>query len=359
MPQLDSARIVNTPTAEYIQDTDEELAKKFDQERKAADDIVWSKIVEHAQERQSGSMIRYHSFKKKPVTVAQARKNMMVYLKNMANYKMKYFKGMSSDQMRPIFGEEYRKVQTLFKKDSKVSKSEKKRVAEEALLQESFKKFKGHTWMAFGGNTRDLGSFGKETDKTTTLHQILEEVVHTECGDGDEASMSDRRCFEALDRTLRDLMNTPKVLFGGKIVILGGDQSQCWSLLPSPSPTYGEISEFALLGPCMSEAEQEKSQLFAKWLLSVGDGELGEPDEQDDGDTSWVTIPSEYRVTADETRMLELIDFIYDQETLKTPTTGTLQEKAIVCPKNDTADITNAKKFVSNRRSKKNISEQR
>ncbi|GJZ95223.1 hypothetical protein Tco_0667426, partial [Tanacetum coccineum] len=40
------------------------------------------------------------------------------------------------------------------------------------------------TWMAFGGNTRDLGSFGEETDKTTTLHQILEEVVHTECGDG-------------------------------------------------------------------------------------------------------------------------------------------------------------------------------
>ncbi|GKE84264.1 hypothetical protein Tco_1558006 [Tanacetum coccineum] len=40
------------------------------------------------------------------------------------------------------------------------------------------------TWMAFGENTRDLGSFGEEMDKTTTLHQILEEVVHTECGDG-------------------------------------------------------------------------------------------------------------------------------------------------------------------------------
>ncbi|GJV48058.1 hypothetical protein Tco_1438270 [Tanacetum coccineum] len=27
------------------------------------------------------------------------------------------------------------------------------------------------TWMTFGGNTRDLGSFGEETDKITTLHQ--------------------------------------------------------------------------------------------------------------------------------------------------------------------------------------------
>ncbi|GJY24174.1 hypothetical protein Tco_0397832 [Tanacetum coccineum] len=48
------------------------------------------------------------------------------------------------------------------------------------------------TWMAFGGNTRDLGSFGQETDKTTTLHLILEEVVHTEYGD-DIASFKRRR----------------------------------------------------------------------------------------------------------------------------------------------------------------------
>ncbi|GKD53939.1 hypothetical protein Tco_1287326, partial [Tanacetum coccineum] len=118
------------------------LQKQFDQERKAVDDIDWSKIVEQAQERQSRSMIRYQALKKKPVTVAQARKNMMVYLKNMANYKMKYLKGMSYDQIRPIFEEEYRKVQTLLKKDSEVSKLEKKRVAEEALLQESFKKLR-------------------------------------------------------------------------------------------------------------------------------------------------------------------------------------------------------------------------
>ncbi|GKB14056.1 hypothetical protein Tco_0847979, partial [Tanacetum coccineum] len=28
-------------------------------------------------------------------------------------------------------------------------------------------------WTAFGGNTRDLGSFGEETDKTIDLHQHL------------------------------------------------------------------------------------------------------------------------------------------------------------------------------------------
>ncbi|GJS98300.1 hypothetical protein Tco_0819470 [Tanacetum coccineum] len=40
------------------------------------------------------------------------------------------------------------------------------------------------TWMAFGGNTRDLGSFGEEIDEITDLHQILEEVLLTERGGG-------------------------------------------------------------------------------------------------------------------------------------------------------------------------------
>nr|GEV38290.1 hypothetical protein [Tanacetum cinerariifolium] len=40
------------------------------------------------------------------------------------------------------------------------------------------------TWMAFGGNTHDLGSFGEETDEITDLHQILEELLHTEREDG-------------------------------------------------------------------------------------------------------------------------------------------------------------------------------
>ncbi|GJT43363.1 hypothetical protein Tco_0952078 [Tanacetum coccineum] len=40
------------------------------------------------------------------------------------------------------------------------------------------------TWMAFEGNTRDLGSFEEETDKTMDLHQDLGRFVLTECGDG-------------------------------------------------------------------------------------------------------------------------------------------------------------------------------
>nr|GEV45561.1 ribonuclease H-like domain-containing protein [Tanacetum cinerariifolium] len=71
----------------------------------------------------------------------QARKNMIVYLKNMVGYKMEHFRGMTYDKVRPIFEREYNKNQTLFKPD-KDKEPTKKRVAEETLLQESFKKLK-------------------------------------------------------------------------------------------------------------------------------------------------------------------------------------------------------------------------
>ncbi|GJV59290.1 ribonuclease H-like domain-containing protein, partial [Tanacetum coccineum] len=177
-------------TADDIQDTDEEqtkaleqqeqekanleaalkLQKQFDQERKEADNIDWNKIVKQVQESQSGSMIGYQALKKKPVTVAQSRKNMMVYLKNMANYKMSYFKGRSYDQIRPIFEEEYRKVQTLFKKNTNVEMTKKKRVAEEALLQESFKKLQ---------KAQALGSEAFQEQSTEETKEFSEEDLKT------------------------------------------------------------------------------------------------------------------------------------------------------------------------------------
>nr|GEY18293.1 hypothetical protein [Tanacetum cinerariifolium] len=49
---------------------------------------------------------------------------------------------MTYDKVRPIFEREYKKVQTLFKPDKDVEEPKKKRVAEETLLQEIFKKLK-------------------------------------------------------------------------------------------------------------------------------------------------------------------------------------------------------------------------
>ncbi|GJX34449.1 hypothetical protein Tco_0246006, partial [Tanacetum coccineum] len=119
---------------------DLELQKQMDEREET--NIDWSIMAEQVQERQSDIIKRYQTLKKKPVSVAQARKNMMIYLKNMAGYKMGYFKGMSYDEIRPMFEKEYNKIQTLFKKDTEVEKTKTKRVTEEILLQESFKKLR-------------------------------------------------------------------------------------------------------------------------------------------------------------------------------------------------------------------------
>nr|GEX54744.1 hypothetical protein [Tanacetum cinerariifolium] len=79
--------------------------------------------------------------KRKPISVAQAKKNMIVYLKNMAGYKIQHFNGITYDQVRPIFKREYKHVLTFLKSD-KDEEPTKKRPAKETLLQESFKKLR-------------------------------------------------------------------------------------------------------------------------------------------------------------------------------------------------------------------------
>nr|GEW39644.1 nucleic acid-binding, OB-fold protein [Tanacetum cinerariifolium] len=69
---------------------------------------------------------------------------------------------------------------------------------------------------------------------------------------------------------------------------------------------------------------------------------------ENEQDSSWVTIPPKYIVTADAAGMSELIDFIYDNTMLKEPTVGSLQEKVIVCPKTMTANVLNAKILSNN-----------
>ncbi|GJZ01899.1 hypothetical protein Tco_0519860 [Tanacetum coccineum] len=78
---------------------DEEIARQLlalDEERvttetKTTKDIDWN----------DPSVQRYYwDMKNKPKSEAQARKNMIVYLKNQSNYKMKDFDGMSYDEIR-------------------------------------------------------------------------------------------------------------------------------------------------------------------------------------------------------------------------------------------------------------------
>nr|GEV24657.1 hypothetical protein [Tanacetum cinerariifolium] len=79
--------------------------KSKDKEAELNRNIDWDEVIDHVRRKQKEdkSVKRCQALKRKPQTEAQARKNMMVYLKNVAGFKMDYFKGMSYDDIRIIF----------------------------------------------------------------------------------------------------------------------------------------------------------------------------------------------------------------------------------------------------------------
>ncbi|GJT19596.1 putative reverse transcriptase domain-containing protein [Tanacetum coccineum] len=80
---------------------------------------------------------------------------------------------------------------------------------------------------------------------------------------------------------------------------------------------------------------------FSTWLLNIGDGTIGEPDETDNQDTFKVDIPSELCILDSDTALIKLINFIYNDTTFQTPTPRDLQKKVIACQKNESADMIN------------------
>nr|GEU81435.1 putative ribonuclease H-like domain-containing protein [Tanacetum cinerariifolium] len=68
-------------------------------------DMDWDEAIDHLKRKAKEGLAvkKYQVLKRKPQTEAQARKNMIMYLKNVASFKMDYFKGMSYDDIRLIF----------------------------------------------------------------------------------------------------------------------------------------------------------------------------------------------------------------------------------------------------------------
>nr|GEW30708.1 hypothetical protein [Tanacetum cinerariifolium] len=89
--------------------------------------------------------------KRKPQTEAQSKKNMMVYLKNMVGFKMNFFKGMSYDDIRPIFEKYFNSNVAFLEKNEKEleeeasmtlkrkSKSSEEKATKKQMLNEEMK----------------------------------------------------------------------------------------------------------------------------------------------------------------------------------------------------------------------------
>ncbi|GJT18567.1 putative ribonuclease H-like domain-containing protein [Tanacetum coccineum] len=117
---------------------DEEIARQLlelDEERvttetKTTKDIDWN----------DPSIQKYWDKKNKPKSEAQARKNMIVYLKNQSNYKMKDFEGMSYAEIRPIFAKVWNYNHNFVPMDLDIGKEKKKPAEFQQIEKEQVEK---------------------------------------------------------------------------------------------------------------------------------------------------------------------------------------------------------------------------
>lgn len=139
----------------------------------------------------------------------------------------------------------------------------------------------------------------------------------------DEAPMAHKFCFEALDRTLKDILNNDKI-FGGKVIVFGGDFRQILPVVPRADRSdivNASINSSYIWDSCevltltknmclqpnpMSTNSQELKD-FSEWLLKVGEGKLSEPN---DGNVE-IDIPAEFLIKGFENPIQAIFESTY------------------------------------------------
>nr|GEX04617.1 hypothetical protein [Tanacetum cinerariifolium] len=94
-PQVPAATITATPKKQQVE-MDEEYTRKLYEELNK--DIDWDVAIDHVKQKakEDPFVQRYQVMKKRPQTEAQARRNMIMYLKNVVGFRFDYFKGIAA-----------------------------------------------------------------------------------------------------------------------------------------------------------------------------------------------------------------------------------------------------------------------
>nr|GEU86570.1 hypothetical protein [Tanacetum cinerariifolium] len=139
---------------------DEQYARELEAELNKT--IDWDEVIAHVNKKAKEDNVvkRYQALKRKPQTEAQARKNMMIHLKNVIGFKMDYFKGISYGDIRPVF-EKYFDSNVAFlqktneqmdEEDSRALKrlneSQEEKAAKKQKLDEEVEELKRHLQIA-------------------------------------------------------------------------------------------------------------------------------------------------------------------------------------------------------------------
>ncbi|XP_022040970.1 ATP-dependent DNA helicase PIF2-like [Helianthus annuus] len=175
----------------------------------------------------------------------------------------------------------------------------------------------------------------------------------------DEAPMTHKHCFEALDRTMRDIScssqpNMQSKPFGGKVILFGGDFRQILPVIPKGTITMIvnaylnssyiwrhyqvlKLTEIMGLRVGCHEADLKEIKEVGERILKLGDGLLG---EGNDGEID-IEIPDDLLIHDQVNPISSLISFIYPGMNKFLWDLTYFQQRAILGPTNEVVDSIN------------------
>ncbi|PIA24902.1 hypothetical protein AQUCO_14900003v1 [Aquilegia coerulea] len=154
--------------------------------------------------------------------------------------------------------------------------------------------------------------------------------------------MAHRHTFGALDRTLQDLFDTD-LLFGGKIMILGGDFRQVLFVTRGTRAqtvdaciTHSPLWQHVKLLRLTENMRARTDPVYSDMLIHIGDG--NQPFVEDD----MIRIPNDMVIPwDDEQSLLQLINAIFPSMSENAYDKDYIMQRALITPKNNYVDELN------------------
>lgn len=139
--------------------------------------------------------------------------------------------------------------------------------------------------------------------------------------------MTHKHCFKALDMRLRDIMGNnlnSNSIFGGKVIVFGGDFRQILPVVPRGTHSdivHSSLNASYIWNDCevltltrnmrlqsgSKLTESHEIEQFSKWLLNIGEGKLSVPN---DGYAEF-DIPSEMLISNFDDPITTIIESTY------------------------------------------------
>ncbi|XP_076921997.1 uncharacterized protein LOC143583632 [Bidens hawaiensis] len=165
--------------------------------------------------------------------------------------------------------------------------------------------------------------------------------------------MAHKHGFQALDRFLKDVLSS-NLLFGGKLVVFGGDFRQILPVVQKgtrqdivnaslcSSYIWSECNVLRLTKNLRLTIDRpstyvEETRLFAKWLLDIGEGNVGGPN---DG-VVMIDIPDDLHIKNSIDPISKLFNFVYSNILQNYKNQHYFQDRAILAPTNEIIDEIN------------------